>query len=70
MKFNVLIRYIILGFASLIFIFPLYWMITGAFKTEESLYSMPPEWFPTDFYMGNLIAIFENYPIMLWKVGS
>ncbi|WP_077325421.1 carbohydrate ABC transporter permease [Virgibacillus siamensis] len=70
MKFNVLIRYLILGFASIIFIFPLYWMITGAFKNEESLYSMPPDWFPTELYMGNFIAIFEHYPIMLWLWNS
>ncbi|WP_174614596.1 carbohydrate ABC transporter permease [Virgibacillus ihumii] len=70
MKFNVLLRYVILGLASIIFIFPLYWMITGAFKTEESLYSMPPDWIPTDWYFGNFIAIFEHYPILMWLWNS
>lgn len=70
MKFNVVIRYLILGFASIIFIFPLYWMITGAFKTEEALYSIPPEWFPNDIYFGNFADIFGYYPIMMWLWNS
>lgn len=70
MKFNVWIRYMILGFASIIFVFPLYWMITGAFKTKEGLYSIPPEWFPTDLYFGNFISVFSHFPILHWLWNS
>lgn len=70
MKFNVWIRYLILGFASIIFVFPLYWMITGAFKTKEGLYSIPPEWFPTQLYLGNFISVFKHFPILHWLWNS
>lgn len=70
MKLNVWIRYIIFAIASIIFVFPLYWMITGSLKTEEGLYSMPPEWFPFELYLGNFKAIFEAFPIFLWLWNS
>ena len=32
----------------IVFIFPFYWIITGAFKTQTSALAIPPEWWPND----------------------
>ena len=31
---------------TIFFIFPFYWIATGAFKIQEVAISIPPEWFP------------------------
>ncbi|GAA4203535.1 carbohydrate ABC transporter permease [Streptosporangium oxazolinicum] len=35
-----------------VFVFPLYWMVTGALKTPEELAQIPPSFFPTSFDFG------------------
>lgn len=37
---------IILIALTIFFIFPFYWIATGAFKLQDVAISMPPEWFP------------------------
>ncbi|MEU8247435.1 carbohydrate ABC transporter permease [Nonomuraea sp. NPDC048916] len=34
--------------STLVFVFPLYWMVTGAMKTGEEIAQMPPTLFPAD----------------------
>ena len=34
--------------SMIVFIFPFYWIITGAFKTQTSALAIPPEWWPND----------------------
>ena len=51
----------ILSYAAIIilavlFTFPLYWIITGAFKTKQDIMSVAPVWVPTEWVMTN----FEN----------
>ena len=36
----------ILIMLTIFFIFPFYWIATGAFKIQEVAISIPPEWFP------------------------
>ena len=31
---------------SVVFIFPFYWILTGAFKSQKVTIKLPPEWFP------------------------
>ncbi|MFC4584875.1 carbohydrate ABC transporter permease [Sphaerisporangium corydalis] len=37
---------VVVGFTA-IFVFPLYWMVTGALKSSEELATIPPSFFPT-----------------------
>lgn len=43
---------------TLFFIFPFYWIATGAFKTQTVAIAMPPEWFP-------LNPTLDNFKILL-----
>ena len=38
---------------AFLFVFPLYWIITGAFKTGAEINSATPVWFPKEWDMGN-----------------
>ena len=38
---------------AFLFAFPLYWIITGSFKTPQEINSINPTWFPKEFVMRN-----------------
>ena len=38
---------------AILFTFPLYWIITGAFKTGREINSATPVWFPSEWDLGN-----------------
>ena len=38
---------------AILFTFPLYWIITGAFKTGAEINSATPVWFPSEWDLGN-----------------
>ncbi|TDG00788.1 carbohydrate ABC transporter permease [Paenibacillus piri] len=70
MKIHIVSRYTLLIAASVIFIFPLYWMITGSFKTQVAIWALPPQWFPVQFKLDNYIHIFATKPTLLWLFNS
>ena len=41
-----IISFTLLGFLTIFFIFPFYWIATGAFKVQDVAIAIPPEWFP------------------------
>ncbi|WP_284645202.1 carbohydrate ABC transporter permease [Paenibacillus silviterrae] len=55
---------------AIMFIFPLYWMITGAFKNQSSTVKVPPDWFPTAPTTRNFIELFEDGSIFSWLYNS
>ena len=44
---------IAVGIIAFLFAFPLYWIITGAFKTGAEINSATPVWFPSEWDLGN-----------------
>ena len=44
---------IAVGIIAFLFAFPLYWIITGAFKTGREINSTTPVWIPSEWDMGN-----------------
>ena len=57
---------------AFLFAFPLYWIITGAFKPGADINASEPVWFPTDWVKDN----FENLmsrrtaPLFDFKIGN
>ncbi|KQX62994.1 carbohydrate ABC transporter permease [Paenibacillus sp. Root444D2] len=70
MKLQIVSRYALLLLASIVFVFPLYWMITGSFKTQVSIWATPPEWIPSQFRLLNYEHIFSTTPATLWLFNS
>lgn len=69
---KVLVKIILLSVVilfALMFLFPFYWMITGAFKTQMVAISIPPEWFPAAPTLDN-IGLLKNIPAGRWFLNS
>lgn len=47
---------------ALLFLFPFYWMVVTALKTQGHVYITPPEWFPHSFRLQNFIDILPIFP--------
>ena len=56
---------IILIVMALLFIFPLYWIITGSFKTQQDVIATVPQFFPTTVTADNYARLFQR-PAFLW----
>ena len=51
---------IIIAIIAFLFAFPLYWIITGAFKTAADINSVTPVWFPSEFTMKNFETLLPS----------
>ena len=54
---------------TILFIFPLYWIITGSFKTAQAVNARVPVWFPTQPTMGNYERLFQK-PALTWLLNT
>lgn len=52
--------YFLLILLSLIFLFPLFWMITSALKAEAQIFAWPPQWIPNPIQWSNFSEAFGN----------
>ncbi|MGO4538806.1 carbohydrate ABC transporter permease [Paenibacillus sp. 2TAB19] len=64
-----LLSHILLIVLSLFFIFPFYWIVTGAFKVQNVAVAIPPEWFPLEPTLDNFVSLFKN-PVWRWTFNS
>lgn len=55
---------------SVIFLIPLFWMITGAFKTPEVLNAVPTIWFPDTMTFDNFVQAFTVFPIFRFMINT
>lgn len=57
---------------AILFAFPLYWIITGAFKTGAEINSSTPVWFPSEWDLGNFERLFSkrSAPLFDFTIGG
>ena len=65
----------ILGYATLIavaliFIVPLYWMISTALKNELQTFAIPPDWIPNPAQWQNFAQVFEEVPFARFIINT
>lgn len=60
---------IVLVIIAILFTFPLYWIITGSFKTPQAVNARVPVWFPTEFTKLHYEKLFER-PAFLWLFNT
>ena len=58
---------IIIGIFAFLFAFPLYWIITGSFKTPAAINAPAPQWWPSEFVMDNYQKLFSRQVAPLWE---
>ncbi len=49
---------------------PLYWVATGALKTNQEIYTFPPVWIPRDPQWSNFLAAWEAVPFGRFFLNS
>ena len=59
---------IILVIVALLFLFPLYWIITGAFKPAQDIFATEPVLFPTSFTMDNFHRLLDSRSSPLFSI--
>lgn len=57
---------------AILFAFPLYWIITGAFKTGAEINSTTPVWFPSEWDLGNFERLLakRSAPLFDFSIGG
>lgn len=68
-KVSKIISSTLLALSAIIFVFPFYWIITGAFKLQKVTIMEKPQWFPSQPTMENWVKLFKN-PTMTWLANS
>ena len=55
---------------TVLFIFPFYWILTGAFKSQPDTIVVPPQWWPTAPTLENFQQLIVQNPAMKWLWNS
>jgi multiple sugar transport system permease protein len=64
------LAYVLLFFTAASMIFPFYWMVATALKTEARVFAFPPEWVPNPPILDNFQYIFTDLPFGLYVYNS
>jgi ABC-type glycerol-3-phosphate transport system permease component len=56
--------YLFLAGLAVIFMFPFYWLLISAFKAKEDIFTLPPEFWPHPWRLGNFVAVFQQTNIV------
>ncbi|MGT2785790.1 carbohydrate ABC transporter permease [Streptococcus merionis] len=61
---------VILLLLTVLFIFPFYWILTGAFKAQPDTIKIPPQWFPVAPTIENFEKLVVQNPALQWLWNS
>jgi multiple sugar transport system permease protein len=50
------LRLAILSIGAIAMLFPLFWMLTIALKSNNEVFTIPPEWFPKELHWSNFVT--------------
>lgn len=64
------INYVLLVIVGLIFLIPLYWLVTAALKPSTDIYSWPLTFFPRSLELGNFVQAWASAPFGRYLVNS
>ncbi|MCR5161792.1 MAG: carbohydrate ABC transporter permease [Lachnospiraceae bacterium] len=59
---------IVITILAFLFAFPLYWIITGSFKTAKAINATTPQWWPQQFVIDNYAKLFSRQVAPMWDI--
>ena len=65
-----IISIVILIALAFLFLFPLYWIVTGSLKTQQSINAATPDWWPKEFTLRNYQTLFSKRTAPLFQLGE
>ena len=69
MSAYMILALILISIMAVLFAFPLYWIITGSFKTGAAINSTTPEWWPSQWVLTNYQKLFSGKSAPLWQLA-
>lgn len=54
------LRYLAATAATIVFLFPIYWLFMISFKTPDEIFAYPPVWWPETFQFANYAVLFKD----------
>ncbi len=57
-------RYVLAIIATVIFVFPVYWLFIISFKTPEEIFAFPPVWYPKSLQLANYKVLFKDGDVL------
>ncbi len=69
-KVYYIISFVAVTIIAILFAFPLYWIVTGAFKTGQEINSTTPVWVPTQWVMDNFQRLMSKRTAPLFTIGA
>ncbi|MEE0801627.1 MAG: carbohydrate ABC transporter permease [Gemmiger sp.] len=64
-----IVTLIVIAVVALLFAFPLYWIVTGSFKTGAAINATTPEWWPSQWVLENYQKLFSRQKAPLWELN-
>ena len=69
MSAYMILTLILISIVAVLFAFPLYWIITGSFKTGAAINATTPEWWPSEWVFTNYQKLFAGKSAPLWQLA-
>ena len=69
-RVRILIIYILLGFGTVMILFPLTWAGVSAFKPNNQVFTIPMEWIPRSLEFQNFVRPFQEKPFAQYYLNS
>lgn len=60
----------VLSILTFLFVFPFYWIMTGAFKSQADAVKIPPQWWPKSPTLENFNKLLIQNPAAKWLLNS
>jgi sn-glycerol 3-phosphate transport system permease protein len=57
-----LVQYVLLIITALVFVVPLFWVLSASFKNLQQIYTFPPVWLPTEPRLSNYSEAWTSAP--------
>ncbi len=65
-----IIKYAILLALAFLFVLPLLWMVTSAFKNDDQVYRVPPVWIPSPIFPENFPTAWSKFPFTQFTINT
>jgi ABC-type glycerol-3-phosphate transport system permease component len=64
------LTYVVLSLGALFMLFPIFWMVTTAFKSEAEIFATPVRWLPSTLHWENFTVPLTEKPFARWFFNS
>lgn len=68
--FGYSLTYIVLTVIALVFMLPLFWMLSTSLKARQDIMAWPPTWIPSEIHLENYATAFSSYPLAQFMLNS